>query len=50
MKMTQKELIEKMEHWKQQAINADVDAERLGMTIDETVEKLKKLIIEDLSN
>lgn len=48
--MTQIELIETLEHWKQQAINADVDAENLGMTIEETIEKIRKLIIEDLSN
>ena len=47
--MTQKELIETLEHWKQQAINADADAERMGMTIEETVEKIRKMIIEDLS-
>jgi hypothetical protein len=48
MKMTQKELIETFEHWKQQAVNADVDAEKLGMTIEETVEKIIKLAIKDL--
>ena len=47
--MTQRELIDTLEHWKQQAVNADVDAEKLGLSIEEIVDKLKKLIIDDLS-